>query len=174
VEDRLVNGDSSDSELNPIVALAHRLRTRRQIESAIDSATPAADPAATGVLAQLDAFALALAVGAKRLNSILGREGVTFVRLEKPLRIRLRFRKKRVRLDIDEARQLVVIAGEGLDGEYQFEASGDAPALINLSKLSTEPGYGAQLTPNALLKKIAEDAELPRPGGLEGLGPLQF
>ena len=174
MEERLVNGDRNDTELNPIVALAQRLRTRRQIESAIDSATPAASAQGDDARTQLDAFALALAVGAKRLNSILGRSGVTFVRLENPLRVRLRFRGKRVSLAADEARQLVIVAGEGLDGEYQFDASGEAPALINLSKLSTDPGYGRALTPNALLKKIAEDAELPRPASLDGLGPLQF
>jgi hypothetical protein len=169
-----VNGDRNGTELNPIVALAQRLRTRRQLESAVDSATPAANAEGTGARPQLDAFALALAVGAKRLNSILGRSGVTFVRLENPLRIRLRFRGKRVGLSLDEERQLVILAGEGFDGEYQFDTSGEAPALINLSKLSTEPGYGRALTPNALLKKIVEDAELPRPAGLDGLGPLQF
>lgn len=169
-----MNGDQNGTELNPIVALAQRLRTRRQLESAVDSATPVANAEGTDVRSQLDAFALALAVGAKKLNSILGRSGVTFVRLEKPLRIRLRFRGKRVGLDLDEGRQLVLVAGEGLDGEYQFDTSGEAPALINLSKLSTDPGYGRAVTPNALLKKIVEDAELPRPPGLDGLGPLQF
>lgn len=169
-----MNGDKQDSELNPIVALAERLRARRQIESAIDSATPAASAEGTDARTQLDAFALALAVGAKRLNSILGRSGLTFVRLERPIRVRLRFRGKRVSLDLDEGRQLVLVAGEGLDGEYQFDTSGDAPALINLSKLSTDPGYGHALTPNALLKMIVEEAALPRPASLEGLGPLQF
>ncbi len=163
-----------DREPNPIVALAQRLRARQDIERAIDSATPAVEPRTSDVRSQLDAFALALAVGVKRLNSILGKGGVTFVRLEKPLRVRLRFREKRVSLDLDEARQLVIVAGGGVGGEYQFDPSADPPALINLSQLSTEPGYGVALTPNLLLKKVAEDAELPRPAGLDGLGPLQF
>ncbi len=169
-----MNGGSDDSELNPIVALAQKLRARQDISAAIDSATPAPAAAAADARAQLDAFALALAVGSKRLNSVLGRDGVTFVRLERPLRVRLRFRGKRVSLDLDDARQLVIVAGEGLDGEYQFDTGAETPALINLSKLSTEPGYGEALTPNRLLKKIAEEAELPRPPSLEGLGPLQF
>ena len=59
-----------------------------------------------------------LATGTKRLNSILGkRTGVTFVRLENPPRLRLRFRDKRVALDLDESRQLVRIAGAELDGD---------------------------------------------------------
>lgn len=169
-----MSDDHIDSEPNPIVALAQRLRARQDIERAIDSATPAFEPGAGDARSQLDAFALALAIGAKRLNSILGRGGVTFVRLEKPLRVRLRFRDKRVSLDLDETRQLVSVAGGGVDGEYQFDPGADPPALLNLSQLSTEPGYGVALTPNVLLKKIAEDAELPRPAGLDGLGPLQF
>jgi len=48
------------------------------------------------------------------------------------------------------------------------------PALINLSKLSTEAGYGVPLTPSALLKVIAQDAELPRPAHLDEPGPLRF
>ena len=67
-----------------------------------------------------------------------------------------------------------MIHGHGLDGEYQFDASSDVPALINLSKLSTEAGYGEALTGSLLLKRIAEEAELPRPAHLDGSGPLQF
>jgi hypothetical protein len=48
------------------------------------------------------------------------------------------------------------------------------PSLINLSKLSTEAGYGEGLTGNAFLKVLAQDAELPRPAHLDGAGPLQL
>jgi hypothetical protein len=68
----------------------------------------------------------------------------------------------------------VIVAGCGLDGEYQFDAAANVPALINLSLLSTEEGYGEHLTGSSLLKKIAEDAELPRPPHLDGSGPLSF
>jgi hypothetical protein len=104
----------------------------------------------------------------------LGKPGVTFVRLERPLRIRLRFGEKRVGLDLDVERQLVLVRGLALDGEYQFDSSASVPALINLSKLSTEEGYGEALTPSRLLKTIAQDAELPRPAHLDGLGPLSL
>ncbi len=62
--------------------------------------------------------------------------------------------------------------GLGLDGEYQFDPGAAVPALINLSKLSTEAGYGEPLTPSRLLKTIAADAELPRPAHLDALGPI--
>ncbi len=125
------------------------------------------------VRAQLAAFGVALQEGAKRLNAIVGRDaGVRFVRLEKPLRLRLRFREKRVALDIDEAQQLVRITGGGLEGDYQF-AQTEVPALINLSKLSTDEGYREPMTASALLKLVAQDAELPRPAHLDQ-GPLQF
>ena len=162
---------------NPIVAQAMKIRARRELGDAIDAATPqsAGPPAAPGSDAanRLDAFGRAVAEGAKRLNAILGPDGVTFVRLERPLRLRLRFRGKRVALDADDARQLVVVRGLDLDGDYQFDA-GDSPALIGISKLSTEAGYGDALTPSSLLKTIAQDAELPRPAHLDGLGPLQL
>jgi hypothetical protein len=168
---------SQDDELNPnpIVAMAMKIRARKDVGVAIDSATPVV-PAAPGddAAASLAAFAEALAVGARRLNSILGKNGLTFVRLEKPLRVRLRFREKRVSLDVDEARQLVLVRGLGLDGEYQFAADGGPPAMINLSKLSTDEGYGERLTPNVLLKTISEDAALPRPRHLDGLGPIEL
>jgi hypothetical protein len=167
--------DSTDPALNPIVALAQRIRARQQVGAAIDAALPQAVTAeGDDARAALEAFAQALQLGAKRLNAILGKGGVTFVRLERPLRVRLRFREKRVSLDLDEGRQLVVVRGAGLDGDYQFAGTGTPPALINLSKLSTEAGYGEQLTPSVLLKTIAEDAELPRPAHLDGPGPLQF
>lgn len=162
---------------NPIVAMAQKIRARRELGAAIDSATAQASPG-TGVsddaAARLAALGEVLATGAKRLNSILGnRTGVRFVRLEHPLRLRLRFRDKRVALDLDEARQLVLVSGEGLDGEYQF-VDAATPALMNLSKLSTDEGYSDALTGSALLKAIAQDAELPRPAHLDAPGPLSF
>jgi hypothetical protein len=159
---------------NPIVAMAMRIRARKDIAGAIDSATQQAAPSDHADAAgALEAFGDSLRTGAKRLNSILGSGGVTYVRLERPLRLRLRFQDKRISLDLDEARQLVVVKGAGLDGEYQFDAGAAAPALINLSKLSTEAGYGDRVTPAALLKLIAAGAELQRPAHLDG-GPLQF
>ncbi len=167
---------------NPIVAMAMRIRARKDVAAAIDSATPAANaPDGADASGLLAAFADALKAGTRRLNSILGRasaqhgeRGVTFVRLEKPLRVRLRFGEKRVGLDVDEARQLVIVSGLGLDGEYQFDTGAGVPALINLSKLSTEAGYGDAVTPSLLLKTISAEAELPRPAHLDELGPLQF
>jgi hypothetical protein len=167
------SGDGRENP-NPIVAMAMRIRARKDLESAIDSATPNAGPPSTEAAAALEAFGQALAIGARRLNSILGKNSMTFVRLEKPLRVRLRFGPKRVAFDLDEGTQLVSVRGLGLDGEYQFDATGDTQGLINLSILSTEPGYGVALTPSAVLKAIAQDAELPRPPHLDGLGPIQF
>jgi len=168
--------DSESAEnANPIVAMAMRIKARRDVAGAIDSATPSGErPADADAAAALAAFAQAVNIGARRLNSILGKNGVTFVRLEKPLRVRLRFGDKRVALDLDDARQLVVVRGLDLDGEYQFDAGSDVPALINLSKLSTEAGYGVALTPTSLLKTIAQDAELPRPAHLDEAGPMRF
>ena len=167
--------DDSEHDQNPIVAMAQRLRARRDLGAAIDSAT--ANPApgrGDDAGARFEALAAILETGAKRLNSILGRRnGVTIVRLRAPERLRLRFRDKRIALDLDEPRQLVVIAGEGFDGEYQFLES-EVPALMNLSKFSTDAGYRDALTGSELLKTIAADAELPRPAHLDGSGPLQF
>ncbi len=164
-----------DHEINPIVAMATKLRARRDLGSAIDSAAEGTAPAVAGdAEASLRAFAEAVGTAAKRLNSILGKNGVTFVRLEKPLRLRVRFRDKRVTLDLDAARQLVLVRGEGLEGEYQFDSGAVVPSLINLSKLSTDAGYREALTAPALLKLIAQDAELPRPSHLDGPGPLSF
>jgi hypothetical protein len=162
-------------EQHPIVAMAMKLRARADLGAAIDSATqnaPAGD--AGDAEAAFAALAEALALGSRRLNSILGKNGVTFVRLEKPLRLRLRFAGRRVALDLDSERQLVLVSGLDLDGEYQFDAGSDAPALLNLSKLSTEPGYGEALTAAGLLKAIAGDAELPRPPHLDAPGPMRF
>lgn len=167
--------DSDDLNPNPIVAMAMRIRARKDVGAAIDSATPPpAGTAEADAAASLAAFAESLSVGARRLNSILGTNRMTFVRLEKPLRVRLRFGDKRIRFDIDEPRQLVIVRGLGLDGDYQFDADGNAQALINLSKLSTDEGYGDRLTPNVILKAISEDAALPRPAHLDELGPISL
>ena len=167
--------DEHDNLQNPIVAMAMKLRARRDLGAAIDSATGTAPaPADSGAQALFAALADTLAIGTKRLNSILGKDGVTFVRLEKPLRLRLRFRGARIALDLDPARELVRIGGLDLDGEYQFDPGSEVPSLINLSKLSTDAGYGDALTAPALLKRIAQDAELPRPPHLDAPGPMRF
>jgi hypothetical protein len=161
---------------NPIVALATRIRARRDLGAAIDSAAAETAPPPPGDDAEASFAALAdvLATASRRLNSILGKNGVTYVRLEKPLRLRLRFRDQRIALDLDREHQLVRVTGCGLDGEYQFDTASATPALINLSKLSTEAGYGDALTGSVLLKTIAADAELPRPAQWDAAGPLQF
>ncbi|MBV8601233.1 MAG: hypothetical protein JO359_06685 [Candidatus Eremiobacteraeota bacterium] len=166
---------------NPIVALANRLRSRRELDAAIDAAIDAAtaseggvaDPGALSTESRLRAFGDDLQRGIKLLGSILGPRAVTFVRLEKPLRIRLRFRDERVALDVDAARELVVVSGLTLDGEYQFDTGAATPSLLNLSKLSTEEGYREPLTPSSLLKRLAQDAELPPPSSPDA-GPLTF
>jgi len=164
-----------DESQNPIVAMAQKLRARRDLGAAIDSATADAPaPRGDDAAARFAALAEVLATGSKRLNSILGRRtGVTLVRMENPPRLRLRFRDRRIALDLDAVRQLVVITGEGLDGEYQFIDS-DVPALMNLSKFSTDEGYRDAVTGSELLKTISEDAQLPRPAHLDGSGPLSF
>lgn len=164
-----------DEPQNPIVAMAQRLRARRDLGAAIDSATADAAPArGDDAAARFAGLAEVLATGSKRLNSILGaRTGVTLVRLDAPPRLRLRFRDKRIALDLDEVRQLVVISGAGLDGEYQFLDS-PTPAMMNLSKFSTDAGYRDALTGSDLLKTISEDAALPRPAHLDASGPLSF
>jgi len=159
---------------NPIVAAAERIRARRDLGAAID-----ADAAGSAVFddaeSGLRAFADRIRAGCVRINAILGeRNGVKLVTLEKPLRLRVRFADKRVSLDLDDVNQLVRISGLGLDGEYQFVPGAEAPALINVSIVSTEAGYGEALTASSLLKLIAEDAELPRPTHLQGDGPLKF
>jgi hypothetical protein len=164
-----------DGPENPIVAMAAKIRARRELGAAIESATAdAAAPRGDDAAARFAALAEVLALGTKRLNGILGtRTGVTLVRLENPPRLRLRFRDKRVALDLDAARQLVLVSGAGLDGEYQF-IDAAAPALMNLSKFSTDAGYRDALTGSELLKTVAEDAQLPRPAHLDGSGPLSF
>ncbi len=160
---------------NPIVEAASKIRARRDMGALID----AASGEATGRKPEdadesLQLFAQQLAMACKRLNSILGANGVKLVRLEKPLRLRLRFQDKRIAIDLEEVQQLVLISGMGLDGEYQFDLESPTPSLINLSKISTEAGYGDRLTASSLLKHIAQDAELPRPPHLSGGGPLQL
>lgn len=160
---------------NPIVAAAMRIRARRDLGSIIDS-TPgeAGERKAEDADESLQLFARRLADGCARLNSILGARGVKLIRLERPLRLRLRFGDKRVTIDLDEVHQLVRITGAGLDGDYQFDLDAPVPSLINLSMMPTEKGYGQHLTASSLLKHLAQDAELPRPAHLDGSGPLQF
>jgi hypothetical protein len=159
---------------NPIVAAAMRIRARREIEHAVDS-SQGESIAYEDAESAFAAFGRLLQAGTKRLNSILGeRNGVKFVRMERPPRLRLRFGEKRMSLDLDEVQQLVRITGLDLDGEWQFEPEVPVPSLINLSKISTEEGYGDPLTPSSLLKLISQDAELPRPPHLDGSGPLNF
>jgi hypothetical protein len=164
-----------DEPENPIVAMATKLRARRDLGAAIDSATAGAPaPRGDDAEARFAALGDVLATGSKRLNSILGRRsGVTLVRLENPPRLRLRFRDKRIALDLDAGRQLVIVAGAGLDGEYQF-LDGDVPALMNLSKFSTDAGYRDALTGSELLKTISEGAQMPRPPHLDEPGPMRF
>ncbi len=168
-------GEDAGPRVNPIVAMAEKIRSRRDVEAALDSATPtvAAAPG-SDARAAFDAFGAALATGAKRLNGILGAGRMTFVRLEGPPRIRLRFNGLRIAFDLDEERQLVAVAGCDLDGTYQFDASEETQALVNLSRLSTDPAYGRPLAASAFLKAIARDAELARPAHLDDLGPLRL
>lgn len=161
---------------NPIVAAASRIRARRELGSVIDNTSGTAAPRKPEDAEEsLRLFWENLASACKRLNAILGeRNGVKLVRLERPLRVRVRFRELRVSLELDDVHQLVRVSGLDLDGEYQFDPDAATPALINLSKISTEDGYGTRLTASSLLKAIAADAELPQPGHLSGPGPLSF
>ncbi len=161
---------------NPIVAAATRIRAKRELARAVDAAAEASPQRrAEDAEESLRLFAESAAAGCKRINAILGeRNGVKFIRLERPLRVRLRFREHRVALELDDVHQTVRVSGFALDGEYQFDPASDIPALINLSKISTEPGYGERLTASSLLKSLTSDAELPRPGHLNEPGPLRF
>ncbi len=159
---------------NPIVEAATRLRARRDIGRAIDAGDDGSQAIGEDAEASLRLFVRRLLDGAKRLESILGKGAVKIVRLEKPLRVRVRFGDTRVSLDLDDVHQLVRVTGADLDGEYQFDTSATVPALINISKISTEAGYGEALTASSLLKTVAQDAELPRPSHLDGSGPLQL
>ncbi len=165
--------DEKFTRENPIVAAANRIRDQRRIAQAADQSTGegiAYDDAQSA----FDAFGLLLAAGSKRLNAILGSAGVKFIRIQKPPRLVLRFGEKRASLDLDEVHQLVRVRGLGLDGEWQFQPEAPVPSLVNLSKISTEEGYGTALTPSSLLQSIAQDAELPRPQHLDASGPLNF
>jgi hypothetical protein len=160
---------------NPIVAAASRIRNRREIERAAETATTGETRLPEDAEESMRALGEYLAAGCTRVNAILGqRSGVKLIRLERPARIRLRFRDERIALDLDEVAQLVQVRGLDLDGEYQFDLASAVPALINLSKISTDAGYGERLTASSLLKRIAQDAELPPPAHLLSPGPLQF
>ncbi len=160
---------------NPIVAAAERIRARRELGKLIDAdAGDAQARAPEDAEESLRLFGLQLAQAVKRLNSIIGPNAVRLVRLEKPLRLRIRFGEKRVAVELDDVHQLVRIAGDGLDGEYQFDTSAQRPSLINLSIISTDEHYGDRLTASGLLKHIAADAELPRPSHLNRSGPIQL
>lgn len=157
---------------NPIVEAASRIRARREIGRALDGGGEGDSPRPEDAEESLALFHKRLQEGAKRLEAILGAGKVKVVRLERPLRVRVRFGDKRVSLDLDDVHQLVHVGGIGLDGDYQFDESAATPALINISKISTDAGYGEALTASSLLKLIAQDAELPRPPHLNGHGPL--
>lgn len=159
---------------NPIVAMAMKLRARKDLDSVIDSASPAERLADTSAEGTLRAFGDELAIGSKRLNSILGKNGVRFIRLEKPLRLRLRFREKRLALDLDAIHQLINVSGEGLDGEYAPDPAAQIATLINLSRLSTDEGYARGITASFVLKALTSDAALPRPAHLDEPGPMRF
>ena len=160
-------------EQNPIVAAAMRMRARRDLGAEIDSAISKESRPFEDAEESLRAFAEALRSGIARLNAILGKQGVKLISLERPLRIRLRFREQRIALDLDEVQQLVRVDGIDLAGEYQFDPDAPLPALINLSKISTEAGYGERLTASTLLKQLTANAELPRPDHLDE-PPLKF
>lgn len=159
---------------NPIVEAASRIRARRELAKLVDAGGAAPEPLPEDAEGSLRLFGRRLHEGCTRLNAILGPRAVVLVTLERPLRLRLRFADRRVGLELDDVNQLVRVAGLGLDGEYQFDASAAVPALINLSKISGEAGYGEPLTASSLLKSIAQDAELPRPPHLDAGGPLQL
>lgn len=150
-----------------------RIRAREDIGAAIDSAVPGSTKHRYEDAEEaLNAFAENLHVGIRRLNSILGKNGAKFIRLERPLRVRLRFNDLRVAMNLDEVQQLVRITGLDLDGEYAFDPDSAVPAFTNLSKISTDAGYGDVLTPTLLLKLLTKDAALPRPPHLDGPGPI--
>jgi hypothetical protein len=158
---------------NPIVAAAARIRAKRELGKVIDAAGGDVAPRQPEDAEEsLRLFAEHLLAGIKRLNAIVGeRGGVRLVTLERPLRLRLRFREERVALELDDVRQLVCVKGLGLDGDYQFDPGAGIPALVNLSKISTEADYGERLTASSLLKQLASGAELEPP---HVPGPLTF
>jgi hypothetical protein len=161
--------------VNPIVAAATKIRARREIERAAEVASTGTPRKPEDAEESLRLMVEYFKVGLRRVNAILGeRTGVKLISLERPLRLRLRFGEERVALDLDEVAQLVRIRGLDLDGEYQFDTSSEVPSLINLSKISTEAGYGDAVTASSLLRRIAQNAELPPPAHLLSPGPLQF
>lgn len=145
---------------NPIVAAAERIRARRQAEQALHDDGGAERAVADDAEASLRLLVRRLGEGTKRINLVFGeRDGVKLVVLQRPLRVRVRMQDRRVALDLDERHQLVRISGMELDGEYQFDPAPGVPALINLSKISTEADYGERLTASSLLQRIVADAE---------------
>lgn len=157
---------------NPIVAMAMKLRARKDLAAVIEAGAEQAPAGEASTVGTLRRFGDDLQLGCKRLGAILGKGGVTFVRLENPLRLRLRFRDARVTFDLDAARELIVVAGAGLDGEYAVDPAAPVATLINLSKLSTDEGYARGITAVSVLKELTADAQLPRPAHLDGPGPL--
>jgi hypothetical protein len=159
---------------NPIVEAASRLRARREMDGAIDRDQTAADRPPEDAEESMAALHARLLDAAKRLNAIVGNGAVKIIRLERPIRLRVRFGDKKISLELDEVHQLVHVRGCNLDGEYQFDLSSAVPALFSVSKISTQAGYHDALTASSLLKTIAQDAELPRPSHLDSSGPLQL
>lgn len=145
---------------NPIVAAAERIRARRRLNEELRSEEGAPERVvADDAEASLRLLVRRLSDGVKRINLVFGeRKGVKLVILQRPLRVRLRMEDRRVALDLDEPHQLVRVGGLDLDGEYQFDPAPGVPALINLSKISTEAGYGEPLTASSLLQRIVADA----------------
>jgi len=164
---------------NPIVDMAMRLRARKDLDEAVEASTrrPAPQPG-VDTEARLRAFADGLAGGIKKLNSILGqRNGVTLVRLERPFRVTLRFREKRVTVKLADDGEHVRVSGAQWEGEYAFEPSTNAlfpKAWFEASASVSEPPRGQDdepLTPSSLLRELTRDAMLPPPVP-PGLGPL--
>jgi hypothetical protein len=167
--------DPEFTAINPIVAAATKIRARREIERAAEAVVTGVPRKPEDAEESLRLFGEYLTTGCVRVNALLGaRSGVKLIRLERPLRIRLRFRDERVALDLDDVAQLVHVRGLGLDGEYQFDTSSAVPALIDISKISSDEDYGEAITASSLLRSIARNAELPPPAHLASPGPLQF
>lgn len=163
---------------NPIVDLAMRLRARRDLNQAVEASSQQGPPPPPGVATEerLRSFADGLAGGIKKLNAILGQKnGATLVRLEKPFRIALRFREKRVTIRPAQDGQYVRITGAGWDDEYGFEPSTNAlfPRAWFEASSSPSVSQGEALTPSSMLRELTRDAMLPPPAPPE-IGPLQL
>jgi len=160
---------------NPIVDLAMRLRARRDLNEAVESsARQPALPPGIDTEERLRVFADGLAGGVKKLNAILGqRNGVTLVRLERPLRVTLRFRNTRVTIKPTSDGQYVRVSGGGWDGEFGFEPSTNALFPKAWFEPSSSASEGEPLTPSSMLRELTRDAMLPPPSPPD-LGPLQF